>query len=929
MYQTISTKLRIPALNPTLIDRPHVHRLLDHGLERRLTLVSAPAGYGKTTSVAVWAHALTARRAAATESEPGAAGAVAWYALDEDDDDLSTFFTRFCAALEGVAPGSMKTVATGLAIQELTHAQYAHSLGEACLALPEPLVCVLDDYHLITTASIHAVLGQLIEYASSRLHLVIITRHDPPLFVSRYRARRQLTEVRVNTLRLSPDETRLLLRTRLTTPPPDEFVTLLQAQTEGWVAGLQLAAVAAQEQDSLDAFIGHFQQNDSAYVMDYLFDEVLRHAHAPIHEFLLKTAFLARFNAELVAHITGIDFMTCRCILDQLHRQNLFVVALDQTQTWVRYHRQFRSMLIGRASFVYTDAEIRSLRLRGAAWLTDHGWVDEALAEYVALAAWDHAAQLVDADRHRLQNAEEWHLLWRRLAQLPNDVTAQHPGLLLGLAWIYQVQDRLAAIPPLVEKAEALLSSGAFQDGTAESLWGEILILRGSWIYPDVSTAERIELVRAALLRLPAPDFAWVRGFAYIQLVYMLVSQGEGELAWRMVQEELGMQGADVGRYVTRLHHALGYVAYHDRPLSQLAEVAAHYQQAAEANDMPMAVAWARIGAAWVHFQRNEAAATFDVLLPLFADLRSCHQLAIHMALSMMVAVSQELGQEATVQQLLAQARNAMTLHTDAGALAELDAKEAYAALLRQDVYSAVTWADAYAATPSATTRVPLAGPGRPTRALVYARIALATGDAARIERAVDLLCAYLAALQPHIGSVHWIQGATLFACCAWRCGRAEEAKDSMRAAVEMATARGYRRLLWEVWPDVSAILRAMVHTGVDAAPAAMLLAEPAAPHVEPALSPPLVLRLKRDPAPLEEPLTEREREILELLAGGLSNKEIAYRLEISPFTVRNHTSSIYNKLRVTTRRQAATQAKFLGLLPAALPKRNGASPTV
>jgi hypothetical protein len=219
--------------------------------------------------------------------------------------------------------------------------------------------------------------------------------------------------------------------------------------------------VAAQDQAHADAFFAEFKRNDSTYAMEYLFDEVLNHAPAPLQTFLIKTALLARFDAELAAFVTQTDVVTARQMIEELRRQNLFVVTLDAEYTWVRYHHQFKAMLINRARLTLHSNTVRSLRNDAAAWLASHGWNDEALTEYFADQAWEKAADLIAADAHRLQNREEWYVLWRRLAQLPDTILTRRPALLLAQAWILQIQNRNGAIPALVEQAAAFNHDGS------------------------------------------------------------------------------------------------------------------------------------------------------------------------------------------------------------------------------------------------------------------------------------------------------------------------------------------------------------------------------------------------------------------------------------------------------------------------------------
>ena len=595
MYSTVLTKFSVPRPAAELIPRPQVLRLYGQSLRRQLTLVVAPAGYGKTTSTAEWVCSLKGQAGASpVNSRPEIK--TAWYALDAEDDDFGVFFTRFVRALEAVMPRALPMMATGIAIQGITPHQYANSLAEACLNLPYEAVLVLDDYHVITKPEIHAVLALLIKHASSRLHLVVTARHDPPLPISRLRAQQQLVEVRADDLRLTDTEAAAFLQLRLLDAPSPELLSILQARTEGWVAGLQLAA-ASLNQEQQDEFLAHFRHSDSTYVMDFLIDEVLEHAPADIRIFLLKTALVERFTANLAAVMTELDSVECGQLLARVRYANLFVVPSEGDPTWYRYHHQFRSMLLNRARLVLAGEEIAAIRRTAALWLVSHGWVDEAIAGYVAEGEWDRAAELIEADRHALQNRQQWYLLWRRLSRLPESVIAQRPGLLLARAWILQVDGRYAAMLAVVEQAASLLASEVpcVEVIPSQVLWGEICALRSAWFFAEVPLEGRLALLQEALgLLSPAHQYGWARGYAFISLVHVMFGLGERDAAHRRITEEIEAAATDSGQFLVRLYHALATLEYLDGSLSELYQVGLRYLQLAMRHALPMPAAWAR-----------------------------------------------------------------------------------------------------------------------------------------------------------------------------------------------------------------------------------------------------------------------------------------------------------------------------------------------
>ncbi len=909
MKSTVSTKFIIPKLDARLVVRPRLVQLFQWGLERRLTLVAAPAGYGKTTSVVMWLQGLT-----------GEAIKPAWYALDADDNEFTTFFTRFAVSLEKAVPGSLASVTTGLDLQAIAPDSYAGMLAEACLQLPHQVVLVLDDYHHIAAAEIHTVIAHLIQYAADRLHLVLITRHDPPLAIARLRARQQLAEVRADDLRLSDAESAALLELRLAAAPSPELVALLQARTEGWAAGLQLAAVSL-NQGSQGDFLASFRRNESLHVADFLVDEVLDNAPAEVREFMLKTSLVARFNVDLAAVMTGLDPGTCGQILDQLRRANLFLVALDGTGTWFRYHHQFRAMLVSRAGLLLPAETNVSIRRAAVDWLVGQEWVDEALVECVAGQQWDSAADLVEADRHAVQNRQEWHLLWRRLQQLPDAVIAQRPGLLLAKAWILQIHHRYDPLIDLVEQAAALLSAGSPNQGPvpAQVLWGEINTLRAAPFLPDVPLQRKLSLIQEALRVLaPAQQYEWVRGYAFIALVHALLAGGEHETAYRTLMREVGDAGLGSVRYLARLHQALANIAFYHGSLAELKQTAARYLQLSTQSGSATGAAWARFGLGWSRYQSGDPPEdVVAALLPIYEQLEAVHLNTALLALPILVAAAAESGrEEAAARSIEDVLRLALERENIMGA-DEAAAAGAYAALLRQDRPAAAAWAARFLSSQAPHMAEDADLSRWAPQVFICAKILLAAGPTAQIQQVLQPLSLLAASSRRRGFTVEVLQCAVLLACCCWRTAQPAKALHWMQQAVEIGYGRGFRRVYFEPGAIAAELLYTMVQRSVCSEAVSVLLAAygawSGARQVRQVVG--LGTNLPAADAGIQA-LSEREEEVLALLAEQLSNKEIARRLNISAVTVRNHTSSIYAKLEVDSRKRAVARARALHLLP-------------
>ena len=343
----LSTKIQPPAARPDLVTRARLLARLEEGLRQghRLTLVSAPPGFGKTTLIRAWA---------------GAAGRrVAWLTLDAGDNAPACFARYVAAALEVVAPPADAPQAQMIAV--------INALADA----GEPRLLVLDDYHLINAFAVHDLLAFLLAHAPAGLHVVIGAREDPPLPLARLRARDQLTEIRESALRFTQEEAAAFLRQtmRLELSPAD--VAALAARTEGWITGLQLAGLALRQQPAAEAFVAAFAGNDR-YIVDYLMAEVLQREPEPLREFLRQTAIVERMCAPLCDALTGRD--DSQAVLERLESANLFLAPLDNRREWYRYHVLFAEVL----RLCLSAQEQLMLHRKAAIWYETHDWPELA-----------------------------------------------------------------------------------------------------------------------------------------------------------------------------------------------------------------------------------------------------------------------------------------------------------------------------------------------------------------------------------------------------------------------------------------------------------------------------------------------------------------------------------------------------------------------
>ncbi len=439
----LTTKLYTPRVRPELVARPRLVEPLAASLQRTLTLISAPAGFGKTTLAADWlGHAPCP---------------VTWLALDEMDNDPARFFAYLVAALQKVDAG------IGTTAQAMLQAPQPPSFDVILTALlndiantAAPFVLAMDDYHVIQTLAIHEQLVFLLEHAPAQMHLVLISREDPPFPLSRLRARGEMTEIRQADLQFTPEETRDFVRGVMHVDLAGDDIATLHASTEGWVTGLQFAALSLQQHGDVDRLLRSFT-GDNPYVLDYLMDEVFRQQSAEMQDFLLRSSVLERFSAPLCEAVTGQK--NSGEILVALEHANLFIVPLDEIRQWYRYHHLFGDLLRHRLE-IRLPEEVRTLHHRAAQWFAGNGFPEDAVRHALAAADWVHAAELIagglDGDllrRGAMVTLRRW------IETFPEAVVHERPNLCLVYAWSLLLSENLDAAERYLARAEQMVQT--------------------------------------------------------------------------------------------------------------------------------------------------------------------------------------------------------------------------------------------------------------------------------------------------------------------------------------------------------------------------------------------------------------------------------------------------------------------------------------
>ena len=442
----IRTKLHRPPVARDHLHRDHLLGKLNQHSRRPLTLVSAPAGYGKSTLMCCWLETCDA---------PGA-----WVSLDENDNDLRLFLSYFIAAIQNIFPTACSETLSLLRVDQLPPvSRLAGSLINELDLIEKRFILVLDDYHLIQDKNIHKTVAKLLEHPAACMHLVLIGRRDPPLPLTALRARGQMIEVRTRDLRFSLEEILVLLQQMTGMSVDRSVAAILEEKTEGWVTGLRLAALSLRDTKDFKRSLSGLPI-ENRYVMDYVTTEILAHHPPAVQECMLKASLLGRFCASLCEAVCYPDRdadggdLNSRDFIKLLEKANLFVIPLDDEGEWYRYHHLFQTLLKRRLKKQFNSEEIFKLHQRASAWFAEYGYIEEALAHAHKSGDREIAAQLVKEHRCDMMNREQWYRLNRWLQRFPPDFIEEHPDLLVAKAWGCQRQARYAELFDVLDKID-------------------------------------------------------------------------------------------------------------------------------------------------------------------------------------------------------------------------------------------------------------------------------------------------------------------------------------------------------------------------------------------------------------------------------------------------------------------------------------------
>ena len=918
----LTTKLHRPRPTSNLVARPRLAQRLDEGLRNghRLFLVVAPAGYGKTTLVTDWL---------------GKTGIPsAWLSPDEAENEPLRFFTYVVAALQKtLGPKLPQPLPEAFPMAPQSLEALVLPLINDLAALEQPILLALDDYHVITDGGVQEAMAFLLRRAPPNLHLVVLTRADPPFPLPRLRIRERLTEIRDRDLRFTPEEMTAFLNSLHHLNLDAEQITALESRTEGWAAGVQLAALSLQGCSAEHAaqFISAFSGSHH-YIVDYLFDEVLSRQPDAVREFLVQTSILERMCAPLCdAILTGSTWQAstgdsrdtavtaprhpgdrpplrfhAQGILETLEQSNLFLVRLDDERRWYRYHHLFVDVLRGMLQSASQPDQIAGLHSRACDWYRQNGFAADAFHHALLAGNHERAADIAEENAWSMVLRAEFGTLKKWIQALPGDSVSRRPWLCIYYAWALlfgesePVELQLAA-------AERHLQAG---DGTAlqAEMQGHIAAVRAWIAYQNGERERAVVLSRRALELCPQMDAAIRSGLMGIVGAGCTAQDDVAAGATRAFAEavELAQSSGNIMIEVAA-RTSLGHVS---EAMGRLHEAEAIYREALERATLlqsPVA-AQAYLGLTRVHREWNDL--EFARLLAEKAvESWRMWGLLDGLALAYLYLAAVLQAQNKLPEADLALERGFQVVHghvLEPRLAPRLGARRARLWVMQGKLEDARRWAATRGLSEEVTSDL-----DAEAEYVVLVRIHLAEG---RVDEATRLL----SRLEATMESAGWhgslVEVLVLRAVALDRQGDAPSALAVLERAVSLAHSEGYMRVFLDEGKPIETLLQTASTRWRDRDLLAYARKLLAAFYQEQAERPAPLAKTSQGNA-LTELLSERELEVLHLVAAGWSNQEIADKLVISVRTVKKHVENIHGKLGVSNRTQAAVRARELNLL--------------
>lgn len=898
-HNILYTKLHRPPVLPDMIIRKDIIERLEKNIANPLSLVCAPAGYGKSMLVSQWLEQTTAL--------------YTWISLDEELNDLRTFLFYFRTAIEKLFPRVLEKTGALIQASELPAGkEIAHSVLNELDQIQEAYILVLDDYHHIHDKMIHQFMDEILRYPTEYMHLVLLARRDPPLSLSLLRSHGRMKEIRMGELAFSKANITDLFQKLHHIQLPEKTASDLQKKTEGWVVGLRLAAQAIRNIEDLDRIAAHLK-GDFHSITTFLAQEVLSLHPAGIQDLMMKSSLCYRFCEQLINEVclSGIEKGTPAIsgneFIQYLVQNNLFIISLDTENHWFRYHHLFQNLLKKQLVQGQSADQIMGIHSQTSKWYEDQNLIEEAIKHMLAAGYPDKAAKIIERNRLKELEIDRWYFLENWVTLIPIDIQIQRPELLLTKAWIYYQQSRLIEIPDILGRIEGLIQNKEIDD----LLTGELSFFYGFFTYFEGQAEKSLKHLEEAYVKLRG-RVGLILGEVEFMLGLARQMAGEKENAIQILKERLSAADAKEKMYKTRLLGGLSCIQMLSGFLSKAINTLQHMQRLAVESESLYALDWADYQIGWVSFQAYNREAALEGFSS--AVKRSYNQ-------EMTLSVNAHIGLALTYESLHRQADADRVMNqliefskgmNNSQCQSLVYASQARLSLLRGDKTSALAWAKTFQpATDPFELFVWMESPG-----LTKARALIWDDSEESLKEAID----FLRNLQQLVQSVHFtcheINILVLLSLAFDKLGQVADALATLEEAVVMAGPRGWIRPFVEAGAPMAGLLKELPHKNIELAFIEKLLTliemdgtQTSSITIESNANKPYA------PEDQQERLTQRETEILNLLSEGMRNKEIAACIYVSEDTVKKHLYNIFQKMDVKNRMELVIKSRDLGML--------------
>jgi LuxR family maltose regulon positive regulatory protein len=882
----LTTKLQQPDLPGDFIPRPHLLALLNKDIHRPLTLISAGAGFGKSTLASSWLRELP--------------GKTAWLSLDSNDNDLRIFLIHFVAAVQSSFATSMQKTRQLLETPQLPGTNVLkNSLINDLNILPDRLFLAIDDFYVVRNKEIFYLVSEMLNFPPGKFHLIIITRYDPPIPLARLRSQKKVIEIRSAQLRLNEKEIRQFVKKNIKSGDPDPISEVLDSKLEGWFTGLRLAMLrlsfydpGKEELDKI-AFA-------SEYSEAYLLEEVLEHLEKRILDFLLKTSVLRSFTPGLTdllieASGTGQD---SREIIEELTKNNIFVINLDNNREWFRYHHFFGSFLQKELKKRFPEGMIAELHRKASVWYEKKNMIEEALFHAMKTHEEASVAGMIENHMHKLLNENKWYILEKWINIITEPSVRESPAILIARMWITYHRNELWLIPELLTTIEKKVKDKALN----KIMKLQIKFFQAMMLFWSVRIKESIPLFYEVRQRLPE-KMVGARSQANIHYALALQMNGTGKETYRELNE-MSYSDQLAPTYKVMLFGSLIFMKLIEGDLRNAEKVAIRTNDFSNKINDAFAQGWCKYFLGYIAFQQNRLLQAEGYFTDALKNLYHLNTIAPIDTFAGLLLTRKALDKSEAYKETYEQMLDYVEEKTNPSFRTFSNSVRARLALLENDLTTAtemVNTMDLFF--DSGNVLFHITSPR-----LIYIRVLLAQDKPEKTEEAIEKLNTCLQLAESIHNLPFLIHTLIILSVAYKKKNEIRKAERMLARAVEKAAPGNWLRPFLEFAPQIGDLLHEIKVRDRALDFLSRLTSETNN-------SPVTRYAITDRSQYLLDPMTNRELDILSLLAERLTNKEIAEQLFISLATVKRHTINIYQKLDVHKRREAVEKAKTLGII--------------